>query len=168
MTLLNGCTAAICEYGINDLYDLGNNDVVVRGNLLKVWIELSVRGMKVYQTTITPRSTSTDGWVTTANQTPQNATIVAWRTTVNDWIRAGSPIDPTTKAAVAVGTSGALLAGQAGHPLTGYFEIADLAETARNSSIWKAGYTTDGLHPTGTAAAALAAGIDVSKFALAT
>jgi len=31
-----------------------------------------------------------------------------------------------------------LLAGQAGHPLTGYYEIADLVETSRNSGIWKA------------------------------
>jgi hypothetical protein len=29
-----------------------------------------------------------------------------------------------------------VLAGQAGHPLYGYFEAADLAESARNSGLW--------------------------------
>ena len=45
-----------------------------------------------------------------------------------------------------------LVSGDTGHPLTGYIEIADAAESARNSGKWKvtgaAGYATaDGIHP---------------------
>jgi lysophospholipase L1-like esterase len=94
-------------------------------------------GLPVFQNTITPSTTSTDSWATTGNQTPESSNAV--RVQVNDWIRTVPS------------------------PLSGYFEIADLAETARNSGIWKAGYTSDGLHPNATGHSALAAGIDVSK-----
>lgn len=52
--------------------------------------------------------------------------------------------------------------GQASHPLYTYWEIADEVETARNSGIWRAGYTDDGLHPTATGINAAAAGVDVA------
>lgn len=38
---------------------------------------------------------------------------------------------------MAVGTAGAVLAAQPGHPLFGVFEVTDLAETSRNSGVWK-------------------------------
>jgi hypothetical protein len=65
--------------------------------------------------------------------------------------------------AVAIGTSGAVLAGQAGHPLYSHWEIADQVETAHNSGIWKASYTTDGLHPNTTGINAAAAGVNYSQ-----
>lgn len=72
---------------------------------------------------------------------------------MNDWIREGAPVD-SNLAAVAVGTTaaGTLRAGDAGHPLVGYFETADAVETARNSGKWKVDgtankYTSDGVHP---------------------
>jgi len=37
---------------------------------------------------------------------------------------------------VAVGTPGALLAGQAGHPLTGHVEVADAVENTRNGGLY--------------------------------
>jgi hypothetical protein len=54
----------------------------------------------------------------------------------NAWVRGGCPIDPTTKAPVAVGTSNALLAGNFGHPFVGFFDIAATVESSLNSGFW--------------------------------
>jgi lysophospholipase L1-like esterase len=130
------CDFALCDYGINDVRGSRTLDQI-KADLQTVWGVLVKRGLPVFQSTITPATTSTDAWATVANQTIDATNSV--RTQLNDWIR-------TTPS-----------------PLSGYFEIADLAETSRNSGIWKAGYTDDGLHPNTTAHYALAAGIDVSK-----
>lgn len=94
--------------------------------------------IKVYQTTITPHTSSTDSWATTANQTPTtNAGPGGIRTQLNDWIRT-IPV-----------------------PLTGYFEVDDVVSTGRNTGIWQVGsvYLTDalGIHPSPTGHAAMAA-----------
>lgn len=61
--------------------------------------------------------------------------------------------------------AGALVAGQGGHPLTSFFEIADTVESSRNSGRWKApGYTADGIHPSAVGHAAMAAGINTGLF----
>jgi hypothetical protein len=99
---------------------------------------LTARGLKVFQTTICPRTTSTDNWTTTTNQTPYAHEDI--RVALNDWIR-------TCPA-----------------PLSGFFDAADLAETSRNSGIWKVGYPSDGTHITKTGAIAISACIDTSKF----
>ncbi len=101
----------------------------------------------------TPYTNGTDAWATVANQTP-NGSAETNRLDYNVWIRDGAPIDSTTKAPVAIGAAG-LRAGQAGHPLAGYIDAADLGESARNSGKWKAGYTSDGLHPNAVGAAGM-------------
>jgi lysophospholipase L1-like esterase len=130
------CGFVVSNYGINDIR-ASRTLAQLQSDLMAVWNMFDKMGLPVYQNTITPSTTSTDSWVTTGNQTPESSNAV--RVQINDWIR-------TLPA-----------------PLSGYFEIADLAETARNSGIWKAGYTSDGLHPNATGHTALAAGIDVSK-----
>ena len=130
------CTHAIVEYGINDL-SKGQSLSQIQNNLIKIWTELKNRGLKVYQCTITPKTTSTDSWATVANQTSFGQESV--RVQLNNWIRTTPSV------------------------LDGYFEIADLAESARNSGKWKAGYTTDGTHPNQTGHVTLAAGIDIAK-----
>ena len=123
-------THHVIELGINDLAT--NTAVQLQANIERLasfWVR---RGRRVYGTTITPKSSSTDAWATTANQSADgsNAQRVAYNTT----LRAGGVAN-----------------------LTGYFEFADQLESARNSGIWKApGYTADGLHGTATAYAALA------------
>lgn len=156
--------------GTDLLGQIGTNDVTsgtlaaFQANVLNVATQYDRRGVRVRWTTLVPRTTSTDAWATTVNQT--TITGQATRTGFNDWLRAGAPIDPTTKAAVAIGTGGALLAGSAGHPLRGYHEVADTVESARNSGFWKApGYTTDGIHASATAHVAMAAGIDTTVYA---
>jgi lysophospholipase L1-like esterase len=134
MTFAASTTSAICEYGRNDISS-GTALATIQANLLSAWTMLSNRALRVFQTTITPKTSSTDGWLTSGSQTPTPSAYESNRTTLNDWIRAGAPIVSGT--AVAVGTGGAVLAGQAGHPLYGYFETADTVETARNSGLWK-------------------------------
>lgn len=122
-----------CEYGSNDLYTNSASVATVQGLLQTIWGYMTALGpeKKVYQTTITPRTTSSDSWATTENQAQVSGTINGRRTTLNDWIR-GVP-------------SGA----------HGYFDIADALETSRNSGIWKVtgvanAYTADGIHPNTT------------------
>jgi len=155
-----GCTSSWVNYGVNDFFAKSRTTTQVQADSLKIWTRFAVRGIAVWQTTITPETTSTDSWATTGNQTTVSTSANTYRINYNNWLRAGAPIDPTTKAAVAIGTSGALLAGSAGHPLTGYFEIADIVESARDSGIWKANYTPDGIHPNRTATNAMSAGCD--------
>lgn len=152
-------TTAVVEYCRNDLED-SRTVAQMQANLITLWTTRSSAGQRVIQTTITPHTTSTDSWATTANQTVSSTAIEARRVQLNDWVRAGAPI--LSGAAVAVGTVGALLAGDSGHPLYGYWEITDNVETARNSGIWKAAYTTDGLHPSTTGITAAALGVDYS------
>ena len=150
-------STAVVEYGRNDLED-GRTLAQIQANLLTLWNQQAGYGQRVLQPTITPHTNSTDSWATTGNQTVTNATIEGRRVLLNDWLRAGAPTVGGT--AVAPGTSGALLAGQGGHPLYDYWEIADHVESARNSGIWKASYTSDGLHPTTTGINAAATGAD--------
>ncbi|MBJ7479268.1 SGNH/GDSL hydrolase family protein [Rhodococcus sp. (in: high G+C Gram-positive bacteria)] len=158
---VGGFSHALVEYGRNDLSQ-SRTASQVKADLVALWKLLAGRGMIVRQTTITPQTTSTDAWATTQNQTIANASQETVRVEVNTWIRAGAP----TSGGVATtpGAVGAVTAGHAGHPLSGYFDIADLAETARNSGIWRAAFTVDGTHPTAVGHAALSAGIDVALF----
>ncbi|MGB4957800.1 MAG: SGNH/GDSL hydrolase family protein [Candidatus Saccharimonas sp.] len=159
----NDATTVICEYGRNDLGDL-RTLAQIQANLITLWTDRSNAGQRVIQTTITPDTTSTDSWATTGNQAHRNATAEGRRVQLNDWLRAGAPM--VGGVAVTPGTSGALLAGQAGHPLYTYWEIADQVETARNSGIWKApSYTDDGLHPLTAGVNAAALGVQVSDIA---
>lgn len=137
MILATAAATAICEYGRNDITN-SRTQAQVQADLLAIWGMLTGRGLRTFQTTITPKTTSTDGWLTTANQTLFNAGQETIRTTVNDWIRDGAPT--LSGVAVTTGSSaaGTLRAGQSGHPLYGYFETADAVESSRNSGLWKA------------------------------
>jgi len=161
-----GAQYLICEYGINDLQG-GRTLAQTQASMLSIWSAAVGRNaaLRVYQTTITPKSSSTDGWTTTANQTADGA-VEPIRPILNAWIRAGAPI--SGGGAVAVGTPGALLAGQPGHPLYGYLEIADLAESARDSGKWRVdggAHTDDGIHPNVTGHLALIPGVSMTALA---
>lgn len=142
---LDACTHVICQYGVNDI---GNNQslATIQASLVALWFTASRRGLPIYQTTITP-------------STGNDATKEAVRVSLNTWIRDGAPI--LNGVAVATGSSatGTLRAGAIGHPLTTLIEVADLAETARNSGVYKAGYSDDGTHPNAVGAAALAVAV---------
>jgi hypothetical protein len=162
--LLGGgiATDAICEYGSNDIYGGGRSLAQMQAAAIAAWGKIAALGIgRIWQCTITPRTTSSDGWTTTANQAVVGAgTNNTVRIGFNDWMRAGAPL--VDGAAVVTGTPGALLAGEAGHPLAGRLDIADIAETSRNSGIWKVtggAWTADGTHPLVLGNEALKAGI---------
>ncbi len=143
MRLVNGCTHAICEYGVNDFY-AGRTLVQMQTDLTSIWNTLILRGMKVYQSTITPRTTSSDNWATTANQTVTANESV--RVALNNWIRS----NPS--------------------PLTNYFETADVCETTRDSGKWKNDGATaflntiDGIHPSTAMHILMAAAVNTGMF----
>jgi lysophospholipase L1-like esterase len=139
----NSVTHAVVEHGINDVnYQKPRTFEQIKTNLLNIYTALAQRGIKVYATTLTPVTTSTDNWATEQNQSVKSNE--AARVAVNEWIR-------TTP-----------------YPLSGYFETADTVETHRNSGIWKKGTVNvaDGLgiHPSPQGHLNMASAIDVSVF----
>jgi lysophospholipase L1-like esterase len=128
--LLPFCTDLIIEVGANDLNPFVSSRTAAQlAADLQSFINTTlpslgvVAGAHMYLTTFPPHTTSTDGFTTAANQTP--VANEAERITYNNMVRAG--------------VSG----------ITGFFDVADVVESARNSGKWKAGYTgaSDGLHP---------------------
>jgi hypothetical protein len=124
-------THVVCEYGTNDTAT--RTATQIQNDLTAI---ASYFAIPVYQTTFGPRTTSTDAWATTANQTAYAQNSV--KNTVNAAIRAG-------------------LSGMAGH-----FEIADIVESARDSGKWAVNgsanyFTNDGIHEVNTANIAIAA-----------
>lgn len=139
LVLSSAATHMVCEYGRNDIIDTVAN---VQASLIAVWLLGARRGLKVFQTTITPRTVSTDGWTSTAGQTPHDGPTQARLVQLNDWLRAGAPIS-SSLVPVSIGTPNALIAGNDNHPLSSYssgtpvIEVADRIESARNSGLWK-------------------------------
>jgi hypothetical protein len=133
--LFIGATRSLCEFGVNDLAN-AQPLATVQASLIAQWKAHYNETGRVYQTTITPETTSTDGWATTTNQTKASWDSV--RVSLNAWIRAGGPVDGSgNPAAIGSGTPF----------LTGVIDLADQVESARDSGIWKAGWTSDGIHP---------------------
>jgi hypothetical protein len=127
-------TSGLVTYGVNDLA-LGRTQAQLEADLLTIGYSDVAKGLLgIVVPTLTPKATSTDSFKTVGNQTtdPLNTARIAH----NAWVRGGCPI--IGGAAVAVGTAGALLAGQPGHPILGYIEVADVIESARDSGKWKA------------------------------
>lgn len=128
------------------IYQLGINDhkattprtaAQMVGDLKVIAASIAVLGKPLLAATLAPYTTSTDSWATTGNQTVR--AYEAQRIAYNDLVRQGGIEN-----------------------VAGYIEVADAVETARNSGIWKApGYTTDGLHESATANAAIAAAAPV-------
>lgn len=155
----------MAQYSTHIVTNGGTNDFAsrtlaqIQADAIQYWQHCAASQCYVYHCTLTPVTTSTDEWATTANQTI-NAQD-ARRTGFNDWLRDGAPmnnnVNPFTAASTGV-SPGATISrsGSALHPLTGYFETADPVESARNSGKWIANYTGDGVHPNTTAHTAIA------------
>jgi lysophospholipase L1-like esterase len=158
---LAGCSHVLCAYGTNDVA-AGAALGTIQANAIAAWQLFDDARLQVFQTTITPTTTSTDSWATTANQTISGSNAV--RVSFNDWLRDGAPIS-SAFVAVATGSGGsALRAGDPLHPLAGYFETADSVESGRNSGKWAASKTADGIHPNAAGHLLMAAAILTASF----
>lgn len=118
------------HYGTNDLAT--DSPATIETNVLNIanyWLNNCVR---VTTETLPPKTTSSDGWITTGNQTPVSP---GWNgspanyATFNTWVR-------TTPS-----------------PFVGYAETASSVETSLNSATWQIGggtlstnLTDDGVH----------------------
>ena len=127
------CSHVVDELGINDVGTSVNTTAAAMA-ALRTNFAAKFPGKTVLGTTLTPHTTSTDGWTTLANQTVTAAE--ALRTSFNALVRAG-------------------IAGE-----SGYIDLADAVESDRDSGKWSVGYasatasgianTNDGLHPNPT------------------
>jgi lysophospholipase L1-like esterase len=131
-------TDVILQHGVNDLR-LGRTRAQIEADLQTIAATASITGKRIWKTTITPRSTSTDSWATTVNQTAAIDGNMADLNPLNADIRAG-------------------LAN-----MTNVIEAADAAMSARDSDIHKAppAGTTDGTHFNSTRAALIASLLSV-------
>jgi len=122
------------EYGSNECAALNLSDT--KFNIIAGWRAEQARGLKVLANTVSPRTTSTDGWNTTTNQTPDSAHNGV-RVPYNQWLRDGAPLNASTFAAVAIGGSGVRI-GEAGHPVVALFDLAAAVESGTDTGLWKA------------------------------
>jgi lysophospholipase L1-like esterase len=123
------CSHLITDFGIND-FDIGGASAATLIASLSAFTQYAGPNVKVFQTTITPHTTSTDAWMTVANQSSNNPTTDTNRDLFNPALRAG-----TTGIA----------------RLAGFYDTASVVESGINSNKWTVTptppYTTDGLHP---------------------
>jgi hypothetical protein len=125
-------TDMVCEFGINDLR-LGRTQAQVLADHQTIYGQFV--GKRIHQTTLPPRSSSTDAWATLVNQAGKTDGTMASLNTLNAVIRA-KPAN-----------------------VNNVIEAADAAMSARDSDIWTAppAATLDGTHPVSTKAASMAA-----------
>ncbi|MGG4090549.1 SGNH/GDSL hydrolase family protein [Paenibacillus lautus] len=127
MHMIKDCDLVIVEYGTNDL-NAGRTFEQLKADLLAIHQAYWEMGIPTVQTTIAPRTNSTDGWSTLEGQTPAHANTAGGpdsvRSRINGWIRNNSDNIRC-------------------------IEIADIWESARNSGLWKVNpsLTSDGIHP---------------------
>lgn len=87
--LLGSITHLVCGLLRNDV-GVGATLLGLQTALGTVWAPYLAAGIKVFQVTCLPTTTSTDNWATTTNQTIINA-VESVRTALNDWIRNTAP-----------------------------------------------------------------------------
>lgn len=141
-------THALSEYGTNNISTNVDNSDAVKAAMVASWQWLTAGPVGLLgQCTMTPRTSSTDGWTTVEGQTPWTGETP--RLAINAWLRDGAPL--IDGAPAAVGATGAVRVQETGHPLQlPICDIADAAETSRNSGIWRVDNgkpTGDGTHP---------------------
>jgi lysophospholipase L1-like esterase len=158
-------TIAVCNWGANDFRTVSL--ATWQANVIAKWIAIGALGPRVYHTTTTPVATAPgNDFTQLVTQTTDGNN--SKRVSFNAWLRDGAPINGGAAVAVGTTTAGTLRAGQAGHPLAGWFEVADVVENTRDSGIWKINYTADGIHPNSTAHAAMAVAVVFDNLQTAT
>lgn len=159
------------NYGTNDLFGSLRTVAQLQSDNLSIASGAARKGSKVIVSTLVPRTTSTDAWATASNQAvlAQESSRLAY----NAWLRAGAPVDSAGNA-VAAGTAGAILAGQAGHPFwkvidpCRYVEVNTSNVLTQDGGRWltngSANWpTTDGIHPAAPLCALAAQAVPISS-----
>lgn len=157
-TVLPYVSHVICADSTNDVatYTLA----LMQSDCQMAWAAARAAGCKVYHTTMTPKTTSSDLWATPANQT----IVAGYENAGYDFATypAGDAPAPAT------GTRGAfnawLFAQVAAGALDGVLDVNAAIEDPANLGKWKtngsANYpTTDGLHPTAAMHALMSAAV---------
>jgi hypothetical protein len=114
--------------------DISSSTVLAthQANFITEWFRHYRKGQRVLIATVTPRTTSTDLFLSNQTASGNEATRVAW----NAWLRDGAPM--VNNVAAAVGTNPAVRIGTSGHPVTACFDVADVSEPTRDAGVWKA------------------------------
>ena len=161
---LDHFTHVLDEYGFNDLTNEAVTKTMADKLLTWAWAHGQNAALKITACTVTPSASSTDGWTTLPSQAPDAGTTYGGLTrhqrtvAYNGWLRDGAPI---LAGVAAPGTTdpAALRAGDDGHPLAGYLDIADVIESSRDSGIFRVDHgalAVDGVHMNSTAGALIA------------
>lgn len=87
--LLPSITHLVCGLLRNDV-GIGATLLSLQTALIAVWTPYLAAGIKIYQVTCLPTTTSTDNWATTVNQTITNP-VESVRVAINNWIRNTAP-----------------------------------------------------------------------------
>jgi lysophospholipase L1-like esterase len=148
---IGGATDVVNGYCVNDFAGGGATAAQMQQRVLSLATYAASYGARFHTTTCTPKSGSTDSWVTAVNQTPNMAAASETaRIFYNTWLRDGAPT--IAGAAVAAGSNAAntLRAGAVGHPFAGVIDVAATVEVSNGAGgiVWQpSAITTDGLHP---------------------
>ena len=149
LPMVGGASHAVVMLGTNDLLNTTRTVAQITGDLTTIYRMCLAEGAKVVGCTLPPRTSSTDAYATTGNQTVAGQGFTGGasskRSQINAWIRAGG-----------------------GGYLSGHIETADACETSRDSGLWRVDLgapTTDGIHPSSVIHAAMAAAVDLAALA---
>jgi hypothetical protein len=136
--VLSYCSHLIVEYGTNDFSFGGSSVAQLQTDLTTIYGFAPV-GTVTFQTTLFPRTCSTDSWATTTNQSPEGT---------------GSCNLSSNFESKRATFDAALIGGTFG-PNGGFFDPDSVVGTGTNNSLWRAGagfptcnpWTDDGVHP---------------------
>lgn len=151
-TMLALCDAVVVGFGGNEVSN-GQSLATMQSNLVGVWKALKALSVpRVWASTPTPITTSTDSFATVANQTALNGNFGTTGTNyalLLKWLRDGAVITQNGQF---------YRAGQSGHPLAGVLDLVPPVVDPTSPWKWRApGYTSDGGHPSATGAQIIAA-----------
>lgn len=159
LVLRNAVTHLVMSLGVNDI-DGGTTLSAMQSNFQAIVGPFLARGVKVHAMTITPDTTSTDNFLTYANQTAVSASADTVRMGYNAWLRANwkalglsgifdaaLAVDPTMIAKWACPDTGASLGVTAGQAAGIYATLTGGAVSAvgcQTNSVLQAGFQTCG------------------------
>lgn len=121
-SIVSLCTTIVSDYGTNDL-GAGTNSATIASYIATIGQRFTGMGRNFRQTTILPKTSSSDGWQTLANQSISGSTAEGYRRQLNAWII-------STSAAAVVGETPFAAKSGTQTPSTNFYAGGDGATTA--------------------------------------